>query len=350
MRNLEQQETQSPNSGRYIPIDLLMEIFSRVPATTIARFHCVSKLWGSILCRQDFTELFLNMSMTRPRLLLFTFQAEDNGNIFFFSSPLPQNTDQNMSLVPTRYHVHHKNSPREFSSEFGSPLRGFICCRDKGSLDTMVIYNPVTGESLPLPKVELKSVNIVTRPYLGYDPIDKQLKVLCIKFGGIPDIFVDHQVLLTLNNGKHLWRTIQCKPHYPISNGICIDDGCMLMTHSCTLINYKGKLGALQFTYLCQRLEFWILEDAEKYIWSKDIYTLPSLWDNIVQRAELFIVGMTGRGEVVLSEYCLVEPCYIYYFNLESRSLTRVQIQGLEVFKRTRVYTSLDYAENLKFM
>jgi len=145
----------------------------------------------------------------------------------------------------------------------------------------------------------------VTKPYLGYDPIEKQLKVLCIKFSEIPSTVDDHQVL-TLKNGKHLWRTIQYKPHYPKCNGICLDgflyytarvdrwmwdskivcfnvksekfrfidiDGCMLMTHSCTLINYKGKLDALQFTFLGRRqLEFWILEDAEKCIWSKDIY------------------------------------------------------------------------------
>jgi len=206
---------------------------------------------------------------------------------------------------PTCYHVYHKNSPREFSSELVLPLRGLNCCRDKGSLDTIIIYNPITGESLSLPKLELKRFHIVTKPYLGYDPIEKQLKVLCIKFSEIPSTVDDHQVL-TLKNGKHLWRTIQYKPHYPKCNGICLDgflyytarvdrwmwdskivcfnvksekfrfidiDGCMLMTHSCTLINYKGKLDALQFTFLGRRqLEFWILEDAEKCIWSKDIY------------------------------------------------------------------------------
>ncbi|CAH8254737.1 unnamed protein product [Arabidopsis lyrata] len=378
MKNL---ETQS--SGIEIPIDVLMDIFSRVPAKSIAMFRCVSKFWDSILCHPDFTELYMNTSSIRQPLLFFT--LEDNGKLFFFSSPHPQNPpDENTSLVPTRYHVHHNHSPTDFSSEVSFPLRGFVCSRDKGSLDTMVICNPVTGEFVSLPKVELKSVNTETRPYLGYDPIDKQLKVLCIKFDDIPNTCDEHQVL-TLENGKHLWRTIQCKPHYPKSDGICIDgtlyytagfdmrisvsmivcfdvrsekfsfiniDECMLMTASCTLINYKGKLGALQFSFLPpKRLEFWVLQDAQKYIWSKDIYTLPPFWNNVVvKRTELVIVGMTPGGEVVLTPYCLVDAFYVYYFNLESKSLTRVQVQGLKMFKRTRVYTSLDYVENLKLM
>jgi F-box interacting protein len=365
---------------RYIPIDLLMDIFSRVPAKSIARFRCVSKLWESILCRPDFKELFMTMSSIRPPLLLFTFQ-DDDGNLFFFSSPHPQiPCNENTSLVPTRYHVQHTT---DSFSEIGSPLCGFICRRGKRNLDTMVICNPVTGESVSLPKVELKSINTETRPYLGYDPVRKQLKVLCIKSDDIPNTCDEHQVL-TLENGNHLWRTIQCKPHYPKSDGICIDGilyytagfdmrarvsmvVCfdvrsekfsfinihvfMLMNDSCTLINYKGKLGALQFTCLSpKRLRFWVLVNAEKNIWTKCIYALPPLWNNLVQHTELAIVGMTDGGEVVLSQYCLIYAFYIYYFNLESKSLTRVQIQDVEMFKRTRVYTSLGVVENFKLM
>ncbi|ESQ33461.1 hypothetical protein EUTSA_v10009794mg, partial [Eutrema salsugineum] len=37
--------------GQYsdtIPMDLIPEIFSKLPAKSMARFRCVSKLWGSI--------------------------------------------------------------------------------------------------------------------------------------------------------------------------------------------------------------------------------------------------------------------------------------------------------------
>uniref|UniRef100_A0A1J3IX61 F-box protein n=1 Tax=Noccaea caerulescens TaxID=107243 RepID=A0A1J3IX61_NOCCA len=363
---------------RDIPMDVVMDIFARVPARTVASCRSVSKQWRSIIGRPGFTELFLTMSWTRPRLLLFTFQFE--GKIFNFSLPQPQNPDDESSLVATRYHVHYNHSPTDFSFRFGSPLGGFICRRDRdrdGGV-TMVICNPITGESVSLPKVE-SMTSVETIPFLGYDPVDKQFKVLGIKDDGVSNT---HHIV-TLENGNHLWRAIQCKPHFPKSRGICIDGVlyytagvdpglwvnmivCFdfrsekfsfisiddeMMNASCTLINYKGKLSALQFT--CprpRRLEFWVLEDAVKRKWSKKIYIFPSFRQSFVDRSGSDIVGMTGQGEVVLSSPILSDPFYIYCYKLESNRFTRVRIQGLEGFKRKEVYTSIDYAENLKLM
>ncbi|EOA27171.1 hypothetical protein CARUB_v10023270mg [Capsella rubella] len=365
-----------------LPSDVLMNIFSRVPGKSIARFRCVSKLWESILNHPDFSEFYLATSHTRPPLLFFT--LEDKDNFFFFSSPHPPHDENASSLVPSRYHIHHKNTPTTLTAYLASPLCGFICHRDWGSHDSLVVCNPLTGESIPLPKVSLKSNNTQTRPYLGYDPIEKQLKVLCIKSDNLPYRCDEHQVLTLAENGKRLWRTLQCKPHYPISDGICIDgslyytagfamrtrvyvivcfdvrseefsfiniDESILMTTSCTLINYKGKLGALRFTsFSPKRFELLVLQDAEKHVWSRGIYTLPPLQKNIEKKTQLVIVGMTGGGEVVLAPACLVDGFYVYYFNLEFKSLSGVDIQGFGISKRTRVYTSLDYAENLKLM
>ncbi|CAA7031231.1 unnamed protein product [Microthlaspi erraticum] len=52
-----------------IPIDLVLEIFSRLPPNSIARCCCVSKQWRYMLQSQDFTKLFLTRSSARPRLL-----------------------------------------------------------------------------------------------------------------------------------------------------------------------------------------------------------------------------------------------------------------------------------------
>ncbi|CAG7875331.1 unnamed protein product, partial [Brassica rapa] len=218
---LEAQGTQCPNLGIDLPLDLVMEILSRVPAKSIKRFCCVSRLWGYILGLPCFTELFLTKSPCRPPLLLFTFENKES--IFFFSAPQPQSPGDDSSLVPARYSVHRKHYPKDFSVRVGSPLGGFICRQDKGKVDTIVVSNPVTGESIFLPEVKSKNINIQMIPFLGYDPINKQFKVLCVKFGDVPNTSGDHQILTLGNNKKHLWRTTLCKPHYPKSNGICID-------------------------------------------------------------------------------------------------------------------------------
>ncbi|KAF3544532.1 hypothetical protein DY000_02002720 [Brassica cretica] len=79
-----------------LPIDLIMEILKRLPTKTIAKCRCVSKQWGSLLCDPYFTKSFLTRSSTRPRLL-FTF--EFGGKWHFFSSPQPQNGDEQVVIA-----------------------------------------------------------------------------------------------------------------------------------------------------------------------------------------------------------------------------------------------------------
>ncbi|CAL9216908.1 unnamed protein product, partial [Arabidopsis halleri] len=64
--------------------DLFLEIFSRLPTYSVGRSRCVSKQWASILGRQDFTELFLTKSSTRPRLL-FALQPYHGGEWLLYS-------------------------------------------------------------------------------------------------------------------------------------------------------------------------------------------------------------------------------------------------------------------------
>ncbi|KAH0894486.1 hypothetical protein HID58_056915, partial [Brassica napus] len=229
-------ETQSLNSVREysktIPDDLLIEIFSRVPATSIARFSCLSKYWASIFSRPDFTELFLTKSLTRPRLL-FTFVTD--GKLFFYTSPQPHNPDDNSSLVcelvlilgwgrkeaqqmplirlyildrrldgevlykaveggGRRGQRRQKSTQRREGSDT-HPLReeaghgrkwgvnGERWGREEkreSRLKFHLICNLAKGKFRALPKVPRYQKDTPRRIYLGYDPMGKQFKVLCM--------------------------------------------------------------------------------------------------------------------------------------------------------------------------
>ncbi|XP_023644506.1 putative F-box protein At1g46840 [Capsella rubella] len=85
-----------------LPIDLIIEILSRLPVNSIARYRFVSKQWASLLQRQDFTELFLTRTpMPRRQRLLFTFRFGSKWH--YFSSPQPQDFGDNVSVVATDY-------------------------------------------------------------------------------------------------------------------------------------------------------------------------------------------------------------------------------------------------------
>ncbi|XP_024014424.1 putative F-box protein At1g53360 [Eutrema salsugineum] len=378
-----------------IPVDLLIDIFSRVSGKSIARFRCVSKFCAWILRLPDFTELFLTKSSTRPRLF---FTVKANGKSFFYSSTQPQNPDKNSSLVATRY----ASFPEYFSSNmyYTHTVCGLVLRNGWTIRQPRVICNPATGGFLTLPKVLIKTNNLVeveakssptkiSRILLGYDPISRQFKVLCMTSSS-DERPNTHQVL-TLETGKRSWRRIEHKFHFiknfRMRGEVCLNgvlyfgaqfgQSSVIVSFdvrsekfgfintnkdlevedssfgdSLTLFNYKGKLGIYDWDIDRDReLVLWVLEDAGNHKWSKHVYVLPDVINEM-----MMFVGMTSTGEIVWSSYDddddLSILFYVFFYNLERKTLTRVSIQGIEEFKHhdITIDTFLHYVENMKFM
>lgn len=121
-----------------------------------------------------------------------------------------------------------------------------------------------------------------------------------------------------------------------------------------TLVNYKDKLAKLQLNIvggICTGIRLWVMEHAEKHEWSSYIYVMPPPWKNIVEKTKLRLVGRnTSTGEIVLSPNEISDSFYLFYYNPERNTITRVEIQGLEAFKHCKVYTFLDHVEDVKLM
>ncbi|CDY60959.1 BnaA04g28880D [Brassica napus] len=161
-----------------VPDELAMEIFSRLPSKAMAMCRCACKLWSSMLRRQDFTELFLTKSCARPQLLFF---REDHSvrEFVFISSPQPENPQENSYVVASNPLACF---PR--SSGFYGCTNGFFCYgadrffkRLKFPVCVPVICNPSTGQSLTMPRLISKK-RYGVQSYLGYEPIEKELKLL----------------------------------------------------------------------------------------------------------------------------------------------------------------------------
>ncbi|CAN7005816.1 F-box protein At5g65850 [Brassica rapa] len=368
-----------------IPVDLLIDIFSRLPLKHVARFRCLSKSWASILGSSPyFTELFLTKSSNRPRLL---FTVNSYSKILFFSTPqITQNPHANSSVVATWYKTH----PWKHHERTSSLLHGrLVCCTDgKGDYYAEpVICNPSTGELLTLPKSLLNNPVM----YCGYEPTEKKFKLLCI-----PSYFNTNRAwVLTLETGKPLWRKIECEYHYVMYpycthrhmiciNGVlyylaCIDisrsgdevvivffdvksekfrfidiDFESMHRRGSTLINYKGRLGMVRFTDNNERtLYMWLLEDADGINkWSINIYELPVSWKHPCTE-NFQIVGMTRTCDIILSPCKFSDPFYVFYYNVERKTLVaRTEIQGLQELKCDRPIVNIfqDYVEDLKLM
>ncbi|KAJ4903420.1 F-box protein DOR [Raphanus sativus] len=376
-----------------IPIDLVFEIFSRLPVKSIAICRCVSKTWSSILRRQDFTELFLSRSCALPKLLL---ACQKDGDLFFFSAPQPQNLDENPSPVVASCYMklsldaYFRNGAFEISG-LDQGLMGLThqWIGEKRKYSVPVICNPSTGQLLPLTRVKTRRVK--SRNLFGYDPIDKQFKVLSVSevgYGPTNMKYEEHQVI-TLQRGKlsqRLFNTDRVLHHLEYSKERCINGVLYYKTIEfstnthilvCfdvrseklnyikvkkfltkgTMVNYNGKLGLLLSGVYDSIIEsstsvnLWVLEDIEKQDWSEHTYVLPPSWKDIVGRKMLGFVGMTQTNEIVMrSERGPRSPFHLFYFNTKKNTVVRVEIQGIDEPEYTRVHIFLDHVENVTLM
>ncbi|CAA7017101.1 unnamed protein product [Microthlaspi erraticum] len=389
----------STDGGEYsepIPVDLIIEIFLRLPLKSIARCRCVSKHWASILRLPYFTDLFLTRSCARPRLLFSC--LNDDGHMLFFSLPEPQNlgnkskTKRKRSSPLTATYL--MKIPYAILDERRiSCIRGLVFFIDERNVNgkmhhqVSVICNPSTGQTLTLPKVKSRR-RIGVRSYFGYDPIDKQYKVLAMTWKVNRSYWVvseEHQVL-TLGTNKPSWKRIECciphSPRYGYHN-ICIngvlyyrafntssrdyiivcfdvksekfsfvkDTYAFTTSSGCVpLINYKGKLGSILFggsNYISGSIKLRVLEDAEKHEWSEHIFVLPTSWQNIFQDTCLHVVKVTQTNEIVFAR----SSSDVLYYNTETNTIRKVAIHGMEeAFKDGIVYAFGDHVEDVKLL
>lgn len=365
-------------SSNYLPFDLMVEIFLKLPTKSLAKCGCVSKRWATYLRDPYFTDLFLTRSSSRPKLL---FACNKDGHLFFFSSSSPQPHDDENSSLSTE-NCYRMKIPCEFTSDVSvSAIRGLVFLRVerglKGKAHLSLICNPSTGESLILPKVKSRRKIGVTS-YFTYDPVEKQYKVLSMTWhpkGNRWQGTEEHQVL-TLGGGESSWRKIECSIHYKLitDHHVCIDgvlyypartimleDWIIVffdvrsekfrrievphLFDSAPLVNYNGKLALLGGSHASFRL--CVLEDVKKQEWSERKYVLPERWKNVVWDESLHIVGMTRTNEIVL---CSSSPQYLLYYNTERNTVVRVDIQGMEAVKRSEIFTFLDHIEDARLM
>ncbi|XP_010414038.2 PREDICTED: putative F-box protein At2g19630 [Camelina sativa] len=375
-----------------ISIELVMEIFSRLPAKSIARCRCVSKLWNAVLRRPDFTELYLTRSSPRPQLL-FIFRDKEYAFVFF-STQHPQNPVNNSSFAVAA----SRFTPSLRLYDFVGASNGFVLLRGVKTtanhkvLLLSLLFNPSTGQSLLLPegkpevkpKCNMLGLNMVK--FMGYDPVKKQFKVLFITMSGANGDYERYDAfqVLTLGIGKPSWRIVECcLPHVPRPGGICIDGvfyyignvdrssvQCFVvcfdftsdklsflnligpMQDATTLINYSGKLGSLMSKYFYGRdtsFDLWVLQDLEKKEWSKHVFVLhPPVWQHVVKGLRCF--GVVGTTEFVFVPTFLCNPFYVFYYNVEKKTVVRVGVRGMQEFNGYPVDDFSNHVENVELI
>lgn len=319
MRKIQRTTQSSDDNDRsqreHIPLDLIVEIFSRLPSKSIVRFRSVSKLWSSTTTTPYFTSSVVTRSLSSRPCVLLNFRKDDK--LFCFASPVHQK----------------KTCPRVENFQFTIPNNGKLQRYEsvhgliylETSTNVMFIRNPIMKTFYTLPKLDSNEGRPLTG-FLGYDPINGKYKVLCIlkernKIG-----------ILTLG-AQESWRILTkgFLSHYKVTGcAKCIDgviyyegsfgDGLKqelaimsfdLRSEKFSLIKhpkknsiatfwscYEGRLALV--SSIASGVELWILEDAENHKqWISKQF--PSHREFIKGRWKL--KGVTHTGEFIYTSY-----------------------------------------------
>ncbi|XP_019086218.1 PREDICTED: putative F-box protein At4g21240 [Camelina sativa] len=355
----------------YIPIDLTREILMRLPAKSILRFHCVSKLWLSITTQQDFINSFtVRQSSIPPQSLLLTFTDSDIERKRFFCM-LPLNEKSTSYSDVDNFHIMPPlKDCRQYSCSSIS-INGLITFGNKTEI---VIWNPTMKEHITLLKP--KTVGSL----LEYDPMDNTYKLLLM--GCYSDKLEEeyqNPQILTLGS-QESWRVTKNSPHHLASSDYYCIKGVVyyrayissfpkeilamrfkriimsfdvrseqfksiqipsrVPRHESNLhesiLSYQGKLA-----WVCSYsniIKIWVWQGAEKQDWSENEFVIPLPIRDLLGRT-WSLNGATSTGEFIyVVSGKLFKDISVFYYDPVRETIRSVK--GLDYEKFRRCYGS----------
>ncbi|AED97616.1 unnamed protein product [Arabidopsis thaliana] len=365
-----------------IPLDLLIEILTRLPHKSLMRFKCVSKQWSSLIRSRFFSNRYLTVaSPLRPHRLYISLvdhkcdsrevcHSPRESVLLSFSSP--SSFDQDLTTMQGMGGLHMVT------------LRGLILYIVCGKA---CLYNPTTRQSVTLPAIKF---NIFVQGnehsllyFLGHDPVLDQYKVVCTFVSSssqdLETIISEHWVFVLEVGGS--WKRIEFdQPHTPTRSGLCIGGVIYYLAFtsmfqdivvtfdvrseefniiqaplvlsayvdSLDFIEYGGKPAIFYHTSLKENglVDLWVLENAGN--WSRTVLSLQPCQLHLVDNdIPLTLVDTTQNGEVVLVPSDLCSPFYILYYDIQKNHLRKVEIQAMPDHKKDGIKGIPDFGFKL---
>ncbi|KAG2250987.1 hypothetical protein Bca52824_081123 [Brassica carinata] len=142
------------------------EILARLPAKSLMRFKCVSKVWSSLISSRYFSNRFLTVP-TRPRPRIYMCLQDNNDYSHSVTLSLAPDTTN-----PNRFVVDHNLTSPRVGGYVLQNLCGFMCY---SFINKPRIYNPATRQLVTLPApIKSQTEEDAYGYYFGYDPVIDQ--------------------------------------------------------------------------------------------------------------------------------------------------------------------------------
>lgn len=319
-KKLGDEKDRRPIRADPIPLDLEEAILTRLPAKSLMKFRCVSKMWSSMIRSQKFVDSYYAMSSaTRSRFTIAfsngVFAEDDAKRCLFIFSCSHEGDKSSSSLVANL----DKTIPGVSMSlvSMCPSVHGFVT---HSYVDRFTICNPSTGQALTIPCKR-------SRTSLGYDPVEDQFKALTL-VSSIHHLHDEgslvHEVITGIGGGESR-HEVTSPLYYPVKNGPCINGfmyygawaprlrtnpvivcfdvryerlsfikapkDVVFFGSDSILIEYNGKLASIvRYPLSFSSFDLWILEDVEKQEWSKQTFELPYSLMHMTSRAQTRLV------------------------------------------------------------
>ncbi|XP_010480609.1 PREDICTED: putative F-box protein At3g52320 [Camelina sativa] len=280
-----------------IPEELLIEILIRLPAKSLMRFKCVSKIWLSLITSRYLTNRFLKPS-PRRRFLTYCMGSETHGEYALLTSSNHDHSDTSVSVVDKDLAIQTLGGGRLVSS-----VRGLLCFKNGRRVR---ICNLNTRQVVELPTIKEENNFEKVLFYFGHDPVNDEYEVLTtvwdVTYEEERVMRSEHQVLV-LGAGAW-WKKGQChilhRPFHSSCHGVITVNGVLYYR----AWNDANKCVVMSFNLTSEDLDVWVLEDAGKSQWSdRKTFVLPDFqMKPLFYGDRLVITGTSRSGELWLSK------------------------------------------------
>ncbi|XP_074273794.1 F-box protein CPR1-like [Silene latifolia] len=164
-----------------LPLDIIIDILSRLQSKTLIRFKSVSKQWYSLISSPDFINLHLTqtlISQNLPNLIV--------SQVSLFSSPISDNQNHEFHFSeldhPLKpfckydfFHYDPKSSPKIIGS-----INGVLCISLYDDKSSVILYNPSTKTHRLIPPFSNRNPHFDDLVVFGFgfDSVSRDYKVV----------------------------------------------------------------------------------------------------------------------------------------------------------------------------
>ncbi|PRQ53213.1 putative F-box domain-containing protein [Rosa chinensis] len=287
------------HSSKDLPTVILLNILSRLPAKSLFRFQCVSKIFYKLVNDPSLAAIHLqhntDMIEEPPLVMVHSRSASKYSRLMLFRGWKYNGDSWTATSYDDSFSSGILSIETKYELEFASG--GLLCFKDSSlSRGPALLCNPLRGEALELPPSNVNSLSRLNEWYgIGVDATTSTYKIVNIVFGIDPRRSSSYLTQVHVL-GTSSWRRISAVPPCGLSKqhafaygntywliGQCIlcfdfnEERFIWTSHPnlpskrvLNLLNLRGSLAIVDATSVSvSKVEVWVLKNDKKE-WVKD--------------------------------------------------------------------------------